>query len=223
MYKVFLAMDNLWHWAFESVRAIVSMEFISGSKMMITSRSEELLKRLLLPTIMPVPSITEEEAIGALMSYSSANSFPHVIPQEHVRSLARSCFFKEQCHPLLLRAKGAKLRVIGGRIRSAQDWNTYISSLQARPIHNDEEMEATVLSVLETSLLQLHPKLQKIFLDLATCAPTRKCYSMDEHGCYVSSLLSKCEWLSLLNEGYTKEDIRYQVSKSFCFLRGVCV
>ncbi|MCO5557697.1 hypothetical protein L7F22_011268 [Adiantum nelumboides] len=190
--KVFLALDNVWDLpvvGLEIAKKILSLaEYGSGSRVLVTSRSKEILKRLGVIKAAHVPSMSEAEAVEALKSYSC---FSDSIPPEHLTRLARSCFFEEQCHPLLLKLKGKELRERGRARFSSQEWKCLIDGLQVADDDVDYvDSEDQVVQVLLKSFDTLPRRLQNIFTDLLTC---RKDEDMDVD--------VNCEWLAMLQSG----------------------
>ncbi|MCO5550197.1 hypothetical protein L7F22_003679 [Adiantum nelumboides] len=117
--------------------------------------------------------LTEDEAIEALRSYSCFSRF---IPVDCLRSLARSCFFREQCHPLYLRLKGTELRKKGRASFNDQKWKDLISESQCTAAHVNDTEQA-VLQILGKSLDECSPFVQKVFIDLVTCELLADSYS----------------------------------------------
>ncbi|KAI5080666.1 hypothetical protein GOP47_0003849 [Adiantum capillus-veneris] len=107
----------------------MDMKCMPGTKIMVTSRSKDVVRTLLESrvlsmtvggsiegtsstiSVVPVPSLTDEEAIQALRSYCCDASF--FIADEDLRKIALNFwFFEEQCHPLCLKLQGAALRQV---------------------------------------------------------------------------------------------------------------
>lgn len=119
--------------------------------------------------IVQVPSLTEEEAVQALKFYSCIS---YLIPEDYLwRSLARSCNFAGQCHPLYLKLKGVGLRTKGRLSFNNQKWKELFSSLEIRGnarCNDTISCEAEVLCGVEKSFIMLPSHLQDVFIDLAT-------------------------------------------------------
>ncbi|KAI5062902.1 hypothetical protein GOP47_0021449 [Adiantum capillus-veneris] len=188
-----------------------------GSKILVTSRSKEILKRVLLNSndvIVHVPSMNEEDAVEALISYSCLPI--NMLPSRHqLTRLARSCFIGELCYPLFVKERGFALREQGREWLNDADWESVIRKLQVGwdPGIGEENRlvagkEDLVMQVLQKSFDRLTPKLQEFFSDLVTCCCSTKT-SM-----YGRGLEENCEWLAMLYGGCTTaDDVRHQILK----------
>ncbi|KAI5059399.1 hypothetical protein GOP47_0025718 [Adiantum capillus-veneris] len=141
---------------------------MAGSKILVTSRSRKVLTSVLQSRygIMHIPSLTEAEAVEALKSYCGFSCF---IPEEHLQSLAHSCFFQGQCHPLYLKLKGAELEIRGRASFNGHKWKETISSMVSNGgNHGDSSGKAAVLRAVEKSLDVLPSHLQDFFINLVS-------------------------------------------------------
>ncbi|MCO5607453.1 hypothetical protein L7F22_061649 [Adiantum nelumboides] len=202
-HQSFLAIDNVWEKSFDYAERIMCMKGMTRSKLLLAGRSKELVTRLLqsrvacmqmqpdmhgnesacaqysallshpIVRLLKIPSLTEDEAIEALRSYSCFSRF---IPVDCLRSLARSCFFREQCHPLYLRLKGTELRKKGRASFNDQKWKDLISESQCTAAHVNDTEQA-VLQILGKSLDECSLFVQKVFIDLVTCELLADSYS----------------------------------------------
>ncbi|KAI5062171.1 hypothetical protein GOP47_0022710 [Adiantum capillus-veneris] len=191
-HKAFLAIDNVWdnslsesdqYPSFEYAQQIIDMKCMPGTKIMVTSRSKQVVSFLLQSraqsmevggsiegtsrttssnNVVHIPSLTEEEAMQALRYYCCDSSF--IIPDEDLRKIAlNSCFFEEQCHPLCLKLQGAALRQV-----LRQDPAKFNSQEWVTDPKSNIYSEGAVLKVVEKSLDAVPSSLLNLFIDLAT-------------------------------------------------------
>lgn len=157
-YDVFIAMDNVWESSCEEVERILKAGLTQKSKILITSRSEMVLKDLLerfsKVSVGSAPSIAWEEALELLTHVAHYRSFVSI--KHWVDRVAK---FGGSYHPLALKALGGRLK--GMVCEDKDDMQRRFSELVSNP-----KLEFKVEEVIKNSLFDIPLERQHMFLDI---------------------------------------------------------
>lgn len=191
-HKVFLALDNVndTQEMLENARMFLRAGFHPESKVLVTARSckvlEQLFGSLAKMTSIPVPKLTQEEAIRLFLQHatyenSTIESFSSECKDVIVRCVEQ-CF---QGHPLALKALGARLRIISDV--DPQQWSEHLEDLDFKMSHDRVH---PIFSILRTSYDALPEGHKFVYIDIALYAPQGVLWSVG----------NLCNWLGYMHQ-----------------------
>lgn len=112
---VFIAIDNVWESCKDEAKRVLEAGFGPQSKVLLTSRSGDVLKELLggfgrNVCVMPVPTVDEKEAFQLLQEACGNDLDLSSVAQDRVDRVMGLCVFNKAYHPIALKAIGVRLK-----------------------------------------------------------------------------------------------------------------
>lgn len=191
--KVFLVLDNVWENRIDDVRRLleVGLQSAPGSKILVTSRSLLVLKRLSITAndCIQMPNLTEQDATDLFLHHAAPNLSQPINEREReiIKRCVGQCLFSKrdlggfmyhlnasQYHPLALKVWGCQLRDI-----SEVDPSRWMES--SRKLQFSKATKQNIFSVLRQGYDALCMTDQNIFLDLALFVPHFRKWNNTEH------------------------------------------
>ena len=179
--KVFLVLDNVCV-EFAEARKYLDAGYHDGSKVLVTSRSVDVLKQLGIPesNCMEMPHLDQKGAMDVFLYYAriletSKNRLPGPADMEIVKRCVEECSFprevgdgyfeeKTEYHPLALKVLGSGLGSLGNEVWR---WEKRLEKLRSDKFNLSLEKKHRVFSILRLGYDALCTQEQRIFMDLA--------------------------------------------------------